>query len=495
MDCSRADCSDRALSWAVLGLGIGLAQGLADRSRDRLVLGLVGGGLGGFLGGFLFEWLRVALGDRQELGQAIGIVTMGAGLGLCLALVEQALRRAWVQVQNGRQEGRTYLLSHSRSRLGLDERAEVGLFGDATVVRRHAEIESTATGFQLHALAAPGTTRINGTAVDGPLPAQGRRSDRAGPDRPGVPSALTSHESPSTQESAIAMVPSSATAAGPTAWSLEVVRGREVGRILALTVGENVLGNGLNGSPGLDLRDQEAGSPRRMAARQAVIEANGAELSIRDLDSPGGTFVNLQRLLAGQARRLQPGDEIQLGGVRLRLLAAAASPTRARAEAPPSLPSSPAAVRPAPPPMPPPTAAKAAPGRPSAPFSIGQSVACRTWDDFLIVAAQRWRDLRDELDSGRLADYLRQIGRTDLLPGPAAGRSSDDRLDEWLSRLPVTQASSPELDVHPASLELRTALGGITRHVLRITNVGFRLLRGTLRIEPAGTTWLRLGAP
>ncbi len=155
----------RALSWAVLGLGIGLGQGIADRSRDRLVFGLIGGGLGGLLGGFLFEWLRVALGDRLVLGQAVGIVTLGAGLGLCLALVEQALRRAWVQVLNGRQEGRIYLLSHPRCRIGLDERAEVGLFGDPSVSRRHAEIESTASGYVLRDLAAAGTTRVNGDAV------------------------------------------------------------------------------------------------------------------------------------------------------------------------------------------------------------------------------------------------------------------------------------------------------------------------------------------
>ncbi len=160
----------RALSWAVLGLGIGLGQGIADRSRDRLIYGLIGGGLGGFFGGFLFEWLRVALGDRHELGQAVGIVTMGAGLGLCLALVEQALRRAWVQVLNGRQEGRIYLLSHARCRMGLDERAEIGIFGDAAVARRHAEIESTANGYLLHDLAAAGRTRVNGKTVAGPQP-------------------------------------------------------------------------------------------------------------------------------------------------------------------------------------------------------------------------------------------------------------------------------------------------------------------------------------
>jgi hypothetical protein len=157
----------RALSWAVLGLGIGMGQGIADRSRDRLIYGLVGGGLGGFLGGFLFEWLRVGLGNRLDLGQALGVVVLGAGLGLCLALVEQALRRAWVQVVSGRQEGRIYLLAHPRCRMGLDERAEVGLFGDSLVSRRHAEVEATGGVYVLHDLAGVGTTRVNGEAVGG----------------------------------------------------------------------------------------------------------------------------------------------------------------------------------------------------------------------------------------------------------------------------------------------------------------------------------------
>ena len=126
----RGGLLGRSLSWAVLGLSIGLGQGLADRSRERLIYGLIGGGLGGFAGGFLFEWLRSTFSGRTDLSQAVGIVLLGAGLGLCLALVEQVLRRAWVQVQSGRQEGRIYLLAHPRCRLGLDERAEIGIFGD-----------------------------------------------------------------------------------------------------------------------------------------------------------------------------------------------------------------------------------------------------------------------------------------------------------------------------------------------------------------------------
>ena len=155
----------RAVSWAVLGLGIGVSQGLAHRSFQRLAYGLIGGGIGGAVGGFLFEAFRRGLGNRYDLSQGLGVAILGAGLGLFLALVEQVLRRAWVQVLSGRQEGRAYLLSRSVSALGLDERAEVGLFGDALVARRHATIESTASGYVLHNAAEPGRTRVNGAVV------------------------------------------------------------------------------------------------------------------------------------------------------------------------------------------------------------------------------------------------------------------------------------------------------------------------------------------
>jgi hypothetical protein len=158
----------RAVSWAILGLGIGVSQGLAYRSRQRLIFGLIGGGLGGFIGGYLFEWLRVGLGNRYDLSQGVGMVILGAGLGLCLALVEQVLRRAWVQVLRGRQEGRTYLLANKKSALGLDERAEVGLFGDPAVARRHAVIEVVGGEYVLQDLDEKGRTKVNGNPVHDP---------------------------------------------------------------------------------------------------------------------------------------------------------------------------------------------------------------------------------------------------------------------------------------------------------------------------------------
>jgi hypothetical protein len=163
----RGGLMGRAVSWAVLGVGIGVSQGLAERSRARLVYGVIGGGLGGAVGGYFFEALRLGLGNRYDLSQGVGIVILGAGLGVFLALVEQVLRRAWVQVLSGRQEGRSYLLSRTHSALGLDERAVVGLFGDPLIARRHAEIEVTPRGYVLHNVGPAGRTRVNGAAVGG----------------------------------------------------------------------------------------------------------------------------------------------------------------------------------------------------------------------------------------------------------------------------------------------------------------------------------------
>src|SRR3954447_15007253 len=106
-------------------------------------------------------------------------------------------------------------------------------------------------------------------------------------------------------------------------WALEVVRGRESGRVYSLGRGETVLGNAPAGEAGIDLSAHEGDSPRRMAARQAQLDLTPQGLTVRDLDSPGGTFVNRQRLLPGQARLLQPNDLLQLGGVQVKVVAVA----------------------------------------------------------------------------------------------------------------------------------------------------------------------------
>ncbi len=278
-----------------------------------------------------------------------------------------------------------------------------------------------------------------------------------------------------------------ATTSDKQRWILEVVRGRDVGRAYALQAGETLLGNGLDRGSGLDLSEQETSLARRMAGQHACLIATNDAIWIRDLESPGGTFVSGQRLLSTTPRQLAPGDLIQLGGVQLRVKTA--SPTgstgqdgrieRAAAGQITETSSSPT------------TPGAATSSRPESSLLAAEYTApgggiCRTRDDFLTLAAQRWTLLRDELTSGRLAAYLGRIQRTDLLPRLDPSQSADEQLDSWLGRLPTSRSSDPELDVHPPSLVIRAADGGGTvRQTLRIANVGYRLLKSQARVEPA----------
>ncbi len=218
--------------------------------------------------------------------------------------------------------------------------------------------------------------------------------------------------------------PASPTMSTPTQsspWSLVVVRGREVGRVYLVNAGEIVVGNALNGKPGLDLADQEGSAPRRMAARHAALTCTNKEITIQDLETPGGTFVNRERLLSSRPRRLEPGDVIQLGGVQLRVERNTSVPSAApvvsgkaqEAKRAPAV----AGTGPTPTTSQPAATTHAAPaGRLPIPFSMAGGASCRTWDDFLVLAAQHWGALRDELTSGRLAEYLGRIQRLDLVP-------------------------------------------------------------------------------
>ena len=249
------------------------------------------------------------------------------------------------------------------------------------------------------------------------------------------------------------------------AWTLEVVRGAAVGRTYPLDGAGVVVGSaaaGPDGQPFVGLAEQEGASPRRMAAQHLALTRSGADGWVaRDLDTPGGTFVNNRRLLPGAALDLAEGDVIQLGGVQVRLVRAGA------------------AISP--------------PLRPAAPFdyrSASTGTVCRNWDDFLTLSAQRWEELRDDLVAGRIARFVDSIGRPDLVPAPIRGtptaEEADEHLDAWLGRLPTRSPAEPELDVHPLALNFEATAGGTAMvRKVRIANVGYRLLRVRVAIEGA----------
>jgi hypothetical protein len=164
----------RGLGWMVLGLAIGLSEGIAARSLRKLSYGTLGGALGGLVGGGLFGlvYLQLLQAGPQAaeswaaLGGALGLILLGACIGALSALVQGLFQPASIKVLRGWQEGREYPLLRPATLLGRDEHADIALFRDMRVEKRHALIQRRGEQFVLHNHnAPPEQTLVNGQPV------------------------------------------------------------------------------------------------------------------------------------------------------------------------------------------------------------------------------------------------------------------------------------------------------------------------------------------
>src|SRR5207253_9296026 len=98
----------RSFGWCLLGIAIGASEGIAARSLGKFSYGTIGGLLGGFIGGLLFE-LFIYLSRQTDastyLGNAVGLIILGACIGSLSALVQTVFLPANVKVMRGWQEG------------------------------------------------------------------------------------------------------------------------------------------------------------------------------------------------------------------------------------------------------------------------------------------------------------------------------------------------------------------------------------------------------
>jgi hypothetical protein len=161
----------RGLGWMFLGVAVGLSEGIASRSLGKLSYGTLGGMIGGFVGGLLYGLIKALEKDSDAsshvLGGAMGLVILGACIGGFSALVQGVFQPASIKVVRGWQEGREYSLLKVDNLLGRDEGADIPLFRDMRVEKRHAVIQRDGTKFVLlNTEAPPEQTRVN----DEPVP-------------------------------------------------------------------------------------------------------------------------------------------------------------------------------------------------------------------------------------------------------------------------------------------------------------------------------------
>jgi von Willebrand factor type A domain len=90
----------RVLGWALLGgmAGAGLSFFIPNM---KWFLGLAGGAIGGAVGAMGYIAVTAVAGD--QVGRLVGGLLLGFCIGLMVAIVEAAFRRAWLEVRYGRE--------------------------------------------------------------------------------------------------------------------------------------------------------------------------------------------------------------------------------------------------------------------------------------------------------------------------------------------------------------------------------------------------------
>lgn len=160
----------RGIGWTILGAAVGISEGIAARSLGKFSYGTIGGAIGGFIGGALYYLAldrAIRHGGDAVFWGAVGLIILGACIGSLSALVQAVFQPASVKVLRGWQEGREYPLDKNENLLGRDEHADIALFRDMRVEKRHAIIRREGRRYVLRNNEAPADfTRVNDAPIE-----------------------------------------------------------------------------------------------------------------------------------------------------------------------------------------------------------------------------------------------------------------------------------------------------------------------------------------
>ena len=102
---------------------------------------------------------------------------------------------------------------------------------------------------------------------------------------------------------------------------LVVKRGQKIGFEFPIYAGENYVGRADEKPVDIDLEDQEPPERVWCSRQHALIQFDDAagNITVEDLNSSNGTYVNRERVYPGQPRQIFVNDTIQIGTVHLTL--------------------------------------------------------------------------------------------------------------------------------------------------------------------------------
>ena len=144
----------------------------------------------------------------------------------------------------------------------------------------------------------------------------------APPEPPPAPVASAPPAPPVSQEPAPApAAPAAAAAKLPDGAQpkLVVIRGQRIKQEFPVYEGHNFIGRADEKPVDIDLEDQEPPDRIWCSRQHALITFEEGALTIEDLNSANGTFVNRARVYPGQKQGLKANDVIQIGTVQMKV--------------------------------------------------------------------------------------------------------------------------------------------------------------------------------
>jgi hypothetical protein len=100
---------------------------------------------------------------------------------------------------------------------------------------------------------------------------------------------------------------------------LFVMRGQKINQEFPIYEGHNFIGRADEKPVDIDLEDQEPPEKVWCSRQHALINFEDGTITIEDLNSANGTYVNRARIYPGQKRQLNVNDVIQIGTVHLKV--------------------------------------------------------------------------------------------------------------------------------------------------------------------------------
>lgn len=159
----------RSMAWACIGAATGLGMNLVRSTKTQLRNSTVGGALGGAFGGIFFDpidrWIKVSPFAGSEMSRLVGLLMVGAAIGLFVALVERLAREAWLRVRTGPLAGKSFILYKTPTIIGNAPASDVYLYKDAEIDPSHAAIHRVGTTYEIEDLGSRMGTEVTGTKI------------------------------------------------------------------------------------------------------------------------------------------------------------------------------------------------------------------------------------------------------------------------------------------------------------------------------------------